>query len=179
MRSNRRTGMLVVAVASIGLGTAAAALAQEGASSSSAAEAGMHHHYHHRHAGRFRGRGPAMPGSMLLGTTLAATHRLNLTEAQKAQIRTILKNARAEERTSRPSVDMAVLGNPGDPNYATELQNLKTHAADRIQHESDLQGQIYAVLTPQQKSELPSVLTRMKEKWGQRRASLEEHHALR
>ena len=103
---------------------------------------------------------------MLLGITLRATKQLNLTAEQQASIKSILSNARAQMKAARASgqapVDMAVLGNPGDPNYATALQSAKTLAANRIQTESELQGQIYNVLTAQQKAQLPTVLASMK-----------------
>ena len=57
---------------------------------------------------------------------------------------------------------MTALANPGDPNYATALQSAKTFASTRIQQESELQGQIYNVLTAQQKAQLPTVLASMK-----------------
>jgi hypothetical protein len=70
-----------------------------------------------------------------------------------------------------------VLGNPGDANYATALQSAKTLAATRIQNESELQGQIYNVLTAQQKAQLPTVLASMKAQAAQRRAAWEQKHA--
>ena len=76
-----------------------------------------------------------------------------------------------------PAVDMSVLGNPGDPNYATALQSAKTMAATRLQNESEIQGQIYNVLTAQQKTQLPTVLAAMKAQAAQRRAAWEQKHA--
>ena len=68
---------------------------------------------------------------------------------------------------------MTILANPGDPNYATALQNAKTRAADRLQAESQVQAQIYDVLTAQQKAQLPTVLASMKAQAEARRAAHE------
>lgn len=174
MKLNRRSGMLVVALASIGMGmgTALTVLAQD-ASSSSSSSAPAHHHH-----GHFRGRRFG-PGSMLLGMTLRAAHQLNLTADQKAQIKTILQTARSQARANAQagSIDIAVLGNPADPNYATELETLKSNAANRIQEESELQSQIYNVLTAQQKEQLPTVLASIKAKQAARRAAWAAQHS--
>src|SRR6185437_3942794 len=120
-------------------------------------------------------------GGFLLGMTLRAAKQLNLTAEQQASIKTILSNARAQAKAAHASgqsqLDMTVLGNPGDPNYATALQSAKTLAANRIQTESELQGQVYNVLTAQQKAQLPAVLASMKAQAAQRRADWEQKHA--
>lgn len=170
MQLNSRFGVLMAALAGISLGTAMTAFADSGAdASSSSASAVPHHHHWHRR--------PMMGGP--LGMTLRAAHQLSLTDDQKAQIRTILQTARTQARATLQagSIDMAVLGNPADPNYATELQTLKENAANRIQMESELQSQIYNVLTTQQKEQLPTVLAAMKAKAEQRRAEWQQRHA--
>jgi Spy/CpxP family protein refolding chaperone len=68
------------------------------------------------------------------------------------------------------------LANPGDPNYATALQNAKTAAANRLQSQVDLESQIYNVLTADQKAKLPQVLADMKTKAQQRRAAWQQQH---
>jgi len=174
MKSNRNVGILVLAAAGIvgAAGVVSAQTTAPSASTSSAttmAPAAGHHRWHgHR-------------GDLLLGVTLRATRQLNLTPEQEASIKTILSNARAQAKAARASgqsqVDIAVLGNPGDPNYATALQSAKTLAANRIQTESELQGQIYNVLTAEQKAQLPAVLASMKAEAAQRRAAWEQKHA--
>ena len=113
--------------------------------------------------------------------TLRATKQLNLTADQQASIKTILTTARAQAKAAHASgqapVDIAVLGNPGDPNYATALQSAKTLAATHIQNESELQSQIYNVLTAEQKAQLPTVLATLKAQAQQRRAVWEQRHA--
>jgi Spy/CpxP family protein refolding chaperone len=165
--------MLLVALASIGMGTAMTALAQSNTETTSptpAAPASSHHqasaHGHEMGAG---------PHSILVGTTLKATHHLNLTADQKSQIKTILHNAHEQERAQGAAPDMAVLGDPTNPGYNAALQSLKTNAAGHIQQESDVQSQIVNVLTPEQKAKLPTVLASMKAKHEAHRTASAEH----
>jgi Spy/CpxP family protein refolding chaperone len=172
MKLNRNVGLLVLAVASIG-GAAGVAYAQTTAPATTTTTTAPEHGggMWHRHHG----------GGLLVGMTLRATKQLNLTADQQASIKTILTTARAQAKAARASgqapFDMAVLGNPGDPNYATALQSAKTLAATRIQSQSELQSQIYNVLTAQQKAQLPTVLATMKAQAQQRRAVWEQRHA--
>ena len=172
MKLNRNVGLLVLAVASIG-GAAGVAYAQSTApatTTTTTAPAHGGHKWHGHHGGGF-----------LVGMTLRATKQLNLTTDQQASIKTILTTARAQAKAAHASgqapVDMAVLANPGDPNYATALQSAKTLAATRIQTQSELQGQIYNVLTAEQKAQLPAVLATLKAQAQQRRAVWEQRHA--
>jgi Spy/CpxP family protein refolding chaperone len=172
MKLNRNVGLLVLAVASIG-GAAGVADAQSTApattTTNTAAPAHGGHMWHRHHG-----------GGLLVGMTLRATKQLNLTADQQASIKSILTTARAQAKAAHASgqapVDMAVLGNPGDPNYATALQSAKTLAATRIQSQSELQSQIYNVLTAAQKAQLPTVLATMKAQAQQRRAVWEQRH---
>jgi periplasmic protein CpxP/Spy len=171
MKLNRNVGLLVLAMTGM---TAAAGIASAQTTAPSVTTApapAQGHKWHGFHGG----------GGLLLGITLRAAHQLNLTAEQQASIKTILSNAHAQAKAARAasgaSVDMTVLGNPGDPNYATALQSAKSLAANRIQTESELQAQIYNVLTPAQKAQLPTVLASMKAKVEARRAAWEEKHA--
>ena len=164
----KQCGVWLVAVGIMGVGGAATAFAAEGADT--ATTTATPRHFTHPVLG-------PMPDSMLVRTTLRAMSRLNLTAAQHSQIRTILENAHAQAKASgeERSIDMAVLGNPSDPNYSSELQALKTHATNKIQQESDLQGQIVNVLTPEQKEKLPHALASIQAHHEQRRAEAEHH----
>jgi Spy/CpxP family protein refolding chaperone len=170
MKLNRNVGLLVMAVASLG-GAAGIAYAQSTSPSSSTdaitTAPATHGKWHHRGAG------------LMLGMTLRATRQLNLTAEQQASIQQILTNARAQTKAARaagPAVDMVVLGNPGDPNYAAALQSAKTLASNRIQNESEVQAQVYNVLTAEQKAQLPTVLASLKAQAAQRRATWEQNH---
>ena len=166
MKLNRTLGLLIVA-ASVGIGAAVAAAPPASTTTTTATStptAGKHWH-HHR-------------GSMLVGTMLRATHQLNLTAEQQQTIKGILSSARAQhEKAGAASLDMTVLANPGDPNYATALQTAKSRLATRLQNEIELQGQIYNVLTAEQKAQLPQVLAGMKAKAQERRAAWQQQQA--
>lgn len=165
MKSNRNVGLLVAALAAVSgvAGIAAAQPSSSSASTSSGTTAPSNGHRWHGHHGGF-----------LLGMTLRATKQLNLSADQQASIKSILANARAQAKAAHASeapVDMSVLGNPGDPNYATALQNAKTRASAHIDQESQLQAQIYDVLNAQQKAQLPTVLASLKAQAAARRAA--------
>ena len=170
MKLNRTLGLLLIATATVGAGAAVAAASTTDTSvaataSSAPAPAGKHWHHDHR-------------GGMLVDVMLRATRQLNLTAEQQASIKTIMSNARAQHQAAAGSagVDMMTLANPGDPNYATALQNAKAAAAARLQNEVELQSQIYNVLTPEQKAKLPQVLADMKSKFEARRAAWQQQH---
>ena len=170
MKFNRNVGLLVLAMASIGTAAGVASAQTTTPSTTTTTTAPATGHKWHGHHGGF-----------MLGMTLRATKQLNLTADQQASIKTILSTARAQAKAAHAAnasaVDMTVLANPGDPNYATALQSAKTLASTRIQNQSELQGQIYNVLTAQQKAQLPTVLASMKAQAAQRRAAWEQKHA--
>lgn len=171
MKLNRNVGLLVVAIAGLS-GAASIAYAQSTTSSSTtpattSTAPAAHGKWHHR------------GGGFLLGMTLRATKQLNLTADQQASIKQILSTAHAQAKAAHaaaPAVDMSVLGNPGDPNYATALQSAKSLASTRIQNESEIQAQVYNVLTAEQKAQLPTVLASLKAQAAQRRAAWEQNH---
>ena len=173
MKLNRTLGLLLAAAATVGAGAAVAAAAVSTSTAASTAPSAAvttpapgGRHWHHRQ------------GGMLVGVMLRATRQLNLTADQQTAIKGILSTARAQHLATAGTagVDLVALGNPGDPNYATALQNAKTAAANRLQKEVDLQGQIYNVLTADQKAKLPQVLADMQSKAEQRRAAWAQQH---
>lgn len=163
---NRRCAVWVAAIASLGMGAAATTVlaADAGDAATTAAPRGFTHPV----------LGP-IPDSPLVRTTLHATRHLNLTAAQETQIRTLLQNAHAQAKANATPQDVAVLGNPSDPQYSSALQSMKTEAANRIQHDSDLQTQIVNVLTPEQKQKLPGVLATMQSHFAQHHAAAGHH----
>jgi Spy/CpxP family protein refolding chaperone len=172
MKLNRTLGLLLVATATVGAGAAVAAVstttAATSATTTEATPAPAGKHWHHGHRG----------GGMLVGVMLRATRQLNLTADQQASIKSILSNARAQHQAAAGTapVDMMTLANPGDPNYATALQNAKAAAAAHLQNEVEVQSQIYNVLTADQKARLPQVLADMKSKFEARRATWKQQH---
>lgn len=173
MKLNRTLSLLLVATATVGAGAAVAAVSTTtttpSATTTNTAPAPGGKHWHHGHRG----------GGMLVGVMLRATRQLNLTTEQEASIKSILSTARAQHQAAAGTAasDVMTLANPGDPNYATALQNAKAAAATRLQNEVELQGQIYNVLTADQKAKLPQVLADMKSKFEARRAAWQQHGA--
>lgn len=156
---NTRAKWLMAALAATGL--AGAAMAQTSTDPSTAPStttgAPPQHHWHHR------------PG-MLGGGMLRAFHQLNLTAQQQQSVKTILSNAHqqfAAQRQAGTSPDFTVLSNPGDPNYATAQQALQSRMAERLQQRSQIQQQLYDVLTKDQKAQLPAILASMKARMAQ------------
>jgi Spy/CpxP family protein refolding chaperone len=171
MKLNRTLSLLLVATATVGAGAAVAAASTTttpAATTTATAPATGGKHWHHGHRG----------GGMLVGVMLRATRQLNLTSDQQASIKTILSTARAQHKAAAGSanVDLMTLANPGDPNYATALQNAKAAAGTRLQNEVEVQSQIYNVLTADQKAKLPQVLADMKSKFEARRAAWQQQH---
>lgn len=171
MKLNRTLGLLLVATATVGAGAAVAAVSTPttpSATTTTTAPATGGKHWHHGRHG----------GGMLVGVMLRATRQLNLTSDQEASIEGILSSARAQHQAAAgsASVDMLTLANPGDPNYATALQNAKAAAATHLQNQVELQSQIYNVLTADQKARLPQVLADMKTKFEARRAAWQQQH---
>jgi Spy/CpxP family protein refolding chaperone len=156
-----RTKWLMVALAMTGV--AGAVMGQTSSSSGGAVPATPGaHHWHHGH------------GMMLGGGLMHAFHQLNLTPAQQQSVHTILTAAHAQfaaERKSGDRPDFTVLSNPGDPNYATALQDLQTRMASHIQEQSATELALYKVLTPAQQQQLPQILASMKGRMGQHSAT--------
>jgi Spy/CpxP family protein refolding chaperone len=100
-----------------------------------------------------------------------ALKQLNLSDDQKQQIKALV-SAERQSAKAQAAADLSVLANPADPNYASALQGVKDRAGARIQHWSDLQMQIFNMLTPEQKAQLPQVLSAMQARIAQRRAAV-------
>jgi Spy/CpxP family protein refolding chaperone len=112
----------------------------------------------------------ATPRARPVRQFIRAIRQLQLSDDQKQQIKSLLGAARTAAR-SEPRPDLSVLANPSDPNYAAALQAAKDRAAVVVQRWSDLQLQIYNVLTPEQKAQLPQVLSNLQARAYQRNAS--------
>jgi Spy/CpxP family protein refolding chaperone len=96
-------------------------------------------------------------------------HELKLSDAQHQQVKAILEQARAERQAAAPpaAADQLALADPGDPNHAAAVATAKLRAADHIQHLSDVQQQLYAVLTPAQQAQLPTLLAAQQKHWAE------------
>jgi Spy/CpxP family protein refolding chaperone len=111
-----------------------------------------------------------MPRARPVRQFFRALKQLNLSDAQKQQIKSLVSASRQAAK-AQAAPDLSVLANPADPNYASTLQAVKDRAAARIQHWSEVQMQIFNVLTPEQKAQLPQVLSAMQARIAQRRAA--------
>jgi periplasmic protein CpxP/Spy len=102
-------------------------------------------HFHHRHDGFWR-----------------EYSHLGLTDDQKASIKSILTAAKPQIQTlheqSRANHLKLAQTKPDDPNYSTVVaevaQSEATLASQRTSQHSQLRSQIYALLTPTQKTQL-------------------------
>jgi len=107
---------------------------------------------------------------------MRAIHQLNLSADQLATIKNYEEAVRLQAKTNAASsLDVNALANPGDPSYAAAIATAKIVAVNRIQKLSDLELQIYGVLSSDQQARLPQVLADMKANHTQHRAN--EHHA--
>ncbi|MBV9914240.1 MAG: Spy/CpxP family protein refolding chaperone [Sinobacteraceae bacterium] len=168
MNFNSKAGLvaMVVVAAASGMGLAAVSPGPTTASvTSDSTVPGNTANVHMRHH----------RGGLLVGVTLHAMRQLNLTAEQQSQVKSLLSAAHASNQGSS-TPDIAVLGNPGDPNYAAAVQTAKSMAAARWQQQIELQSQIYNVLTSEQKAQLPQVLADMKAKAQSRRALWLQKH---
>jgi len=130
--------------------------------SGSTAMAQPHRHGFHRHAGW------SVYGSIL--------RQLNISAEQKSQIESILSQERPQLRSlaqaERENRAALLRTAPTDPAYAGLLTTAKSNAAARIDIASDIQRQIFGVLTPEQQGQIPGILDAqreaMKARWSAR-----------
>jgi periplasmic protein CpxP/Spy len=92
-----------------------------------------------------------------------ALQQLNLTPDQTAAIHALYDAERQQNagRTRDAQADSAALLNPGDPNHSAAVQAAQSRAVAEVQRRSTLEANIYNLLTPAQKAQLPSVLSAM------------------
>jgi Spy/CpxP family protein refolding chaperone len=168
MKSTIKRALFAVTVAMLGAGAVGTAYAQASSAPSATPPQGQHHGHFHHFGGRF------------VGTLLRATKQLNLTAQQQASIKAILQSAHQGHQpgAAPQGPSMTVLGNPADPNFAAAVQNAQSRAQVRLQQETTLAGQIYAVLNQQQQQLLPSVLASMQAKADAQRAQWAAKHAV-
>ena len=167
---SRSTRMISVALASLPLVAFTAAIEAASTSTDAAAplqgDAKMQGDAKHWHHHDMHGHGPGFAGEPGL---MGVLHELDLTSAQKDQVHGILSADHAQMKSERQGVlaDLPALGNPGDPQHAAAVQSAEKRAADRVQHRSAIDQQIYAVLTPAQQAQLPKLLADMQQRMAQ------------
>lgn len=98
--------------------------------------------------------------------------KLDLTEAQRESIRGILNASQSQRKALREQHHEAMKGSlttlPDDPNYLALVEKRKQLASEAIQQRSDLNTQIYAVLTPEQKAQVPQLIEDVKAQMKER-----------
>jgi len=106
--------------------------------------------------------------------------QLGLTADQKAQIQSIYEQARprfetlmTEARSNRETLEATA---PADPGYAAALDGAKANASARLQLESDVHAQIFAVLTPAQQAQVPQLLAAERSAHEANRAQWKAQH---
>jgi periplasmic protein CpxP/Spy len=130
-------------------------------------------------AGTFAAAHPAEHGGMRVnhfsgGHSLAGLiEKLDLTEAQRENIRGILDASQSQRKAFREQHHEAMKASlttlPDDPNYLALVEKRKQLASEAIQQRSDLNAQIYAVLTPEQKAQVPQLIEDVKAEMKERR----------
>jgi Spy/CpxP family protein refolding chaperone len=126
-------------------------------------DAGHRHGQMHRHG-----------GAPLMGTL----KHLDLTAEQKQSVQSIFESNAQQRQALRDQQrsNRAVLASmmPDDPNYPELIATQKKLATDAIQQASDIQTQVYALLTPEQKVRVPQLLAERKARWEQHRGEHKE-----
>ena len=161
---HRLYGAWFAALGSLALGTALAAAPDAPPPD----KPGMMHHDDGTAGMRMHmgmGMGMGMHGAEPGMAFMRALHGLDLNEEQRSKVHALMDKAHEKWDAQRKGVDesMAALGNPGAAGYSAAVAAAKAHAADHIQQWSDLQQQIYGLLTPAQQAKLPEQLQKMHE----------------
>ncbi|HKE96099.1 MAG TPA: Spy/CpxP family protein refolding chaperone [Povalibacter sp.] len=164
MNPNRLRNSVLAACAALTL-AGGVALANSAADD---AGAGQNHSGMHRHGGH---RGGAM---------MSVIRQLDLTAEQKQSIHSIFEGSANQRKAMadlrRANRESLAITMPDDPNYPALIAAQKRLAADAIQHASDLQTQVYAVLTPQQKAQVPQLMAERKARWEERRQRFQQRN---
>lgn len=98
---------------------------------------------------------------------VGAFQKLDLNAQQRVRLQHILAGARrqfAQEREVARS-NFPTLMNPGSPNFDQAVRVAKDNALARINLATRTEREIYALLTPAQRSQLPSVLSTLRAQW--------------
>jgi protein CpxP len=167
MKSVKQFLVAACAIASVSAGAYAATTDTSSTPAANAAN-GTQQWQGHRDHGQGHG-GHGHHGGPFMG----ALKQLNLTAAQQQSVHSLLDSAKPQMQSLHQQLRTngeALQSTPPDSSgYATLLATEKQLAAQGIQQRADLHTQIYAMLTPQQKAQLPQVLAAIKAKHEQGR----------
>lgn len=129
------------------LSTAVSAQSTDSATTATAPAEGWHHHGHHH----------GMLGHVL--------KQLNLTDTQKASVKSLFQQTRATLKPQMEAVradrEALIAATPGSPAYTAAAGKLETDAATaataRVQAETSLVTQVYGLLTADQQAQFASL----------------------
>jgi Spy/CpxP family protein refolding chaperone len=117
-------------------------------------------------------------GPMREHPLLRVLHKLQLTAAQKTQIKSICEatrpNAESLAKSMHENLEALISTPPSDARYQALLETAKANALEHIKLLSDTQAKIYAVLTPEQQAKIPEIVAAEKAKreaWRSRHAA--------
>jgi Spy/CpxP family protein refolding chaperone len=107
---------------------------------------------------------------------------LDLSADQQARIKAIFEQARprlqALHESGHANREQLATTPPTDPGYAGMVAQAKVHAGDLIEATSELWTQVYGVLTPAQREQIPNIVAAeqsrrdaRREEWKQRRSA--------
>jgi Spy/CpxP family protein refolding chaperone len=92
--------------------------------------------------------------------------KLDLTDAQRESLDSLLDSWKAQSEAfhaqMREAMKAATTTLPDDPNYLALIETRKQLASTAIEQRSDLNVQIFALLTPEQKAQVPQLIEEMK-----------------
>ena len=114
-------------------------------------------------------------GGAFLGepSLVRVVEKLDLSDAQRASIRSLMDASNSERDAMRDEhrevFKAAMQTLPDDPSYAALVEKRKQLASQGIQQRSDLNSKIYAVLTPEQKAQVPQLIAETRSKMKERR----------
>lgn len=99
--------------------------------------------------------------------------RLDLSDAQRQSLSSLLEATKAQSqelrKQQRELLEASLKTLPDDPDYPALIEKRKQLAIAAIQQRSDLNIQIYALLTPEQKAQVPALIEEMKTNAKERR----------
>lgn len=135
----------------------------------------------HDHAGKRMGR-MHMTGFAAHVPLARIVQKLDLTDSQRQSLTSLLQSAKTQRHSlheqQRENFRASLATLPDDPAYPALIEKRKQLAADWIQHRSDLEVQIYALLTPEQKASLPALIEEMKANAKERRMKRPKRRAM-
>jgi len=155
---------LCVAASLTGVAVYAATTAPPPGTPAESAGAPRWHHHHH---------------GFMMGLVL---HKLNLTDAQKTQIKGIMAGERSQFEALRTSVtanrEALETTSPASPEYPALVQQAQTNAAQRIKLESETWSGIYGnVLTKAQQDAIPGIVAAARAEREARMAAWKAQHS--